>query len=137
MIKATSLEKSASITIGGKTVTIKKLNMRKTIAVLQTFDNLPPEIMEMAGKDATTLLNKLPIAIAKLLPQFSRVIVLIVDDEDVTEDFLLDKCSLEEILLLVQTIIETSNVAEILERLKKIKAAVVEQKEITATGSKK
>lgn len=116
-----TLETEKQITINGVKIKLKKLPLRKIIGLLSDLQKLPQEITNIDTMASDKILETLPMLIASILPTVSGLIVKAVDQKEVTEEFLLDVCGLDDNIELITAILEVNNIAKILESIKKIK----------------
>jgi hypothetical protein len=116
-----TLETEKKITINGVKITLKKLPLRKIIGLLSDLQTLPEQVTNIDKMPSDKILETLPLLIAGVMPTVSGLIIKAVDQKEVTEDFLLDECGLDDNIELVTAILEVNNIAKILESIKKIK----------------
>lgn len=116
-----TLEIEKQITINGVKITLKKLPLRKIIGLLSDLQTLPEQITNIDKMPSDKILETLPLLIAGVLPTVSGLIIKAVDQKEVTEEFLLDVCGLDDNIELITAILEVNNIAKILENIKKIK----------------
>lgn len=120
------LENQKTITINGVEVTIKKLPIRRLTSVLEALSKLPADVMNMknVGENSNDIevVQNLANVIAMALPEFAGIIASTIDDENITAEFILDECGVDEGLDLITAVLEVNNIAGILERIKKIQA---------------
>lgn len=119
-----ALKKQQKLDINGKEIVVKKLPIRKVIGLLEEIGKIPETVAGMDKMSNEQLLENLPMIIATSLPVFADVVVKAIDDENVNSDWLLDECGFDDALELIEGILEVNNVAEILNRVKKVQALV-------------
>lgn len=117
-----AINKNIQIELQGQVIVLKKLSLGKLVKLLDHLSELPVEVMEMDKIPAEEMLQKLPVMVALSLPKFVNIIVKATDNEKVTADFLIEQCSLDEIMDLVYNLLVVNNVAGILNTLKKMQA---------------
>jgi len=109
------------IEINGKKITIKKLSLRKIAQLFEQIKSLPKEITSLDTMTNDQIMERLPMILAGLMPAIAGIIVNAVDDKEVTEDFLLDECGLDDNLELIKGLFEVNNIDKIFLYLKSIK----------------
>jgi hypothetical protein len=116
-----TLETEKKITINGVKITLKKLPLRKIIGLLSDLQTLPEQVTNLDKMPSDKILETLPLLLAGIMPTVSGLIIKAVDQKEVTEEFLLDDCGLDDNIELISAILEVNNIAKILESIKKIK----------------
>jgi hypothetical protein len=116
-----TLETEKKITINGVKITLKKLPLRKIIGLLSDLQTLPEQVTNLDKMPSDKILETLPLLLAGVMPTVSGLIIKAVDQKEVTEEFLLDECGLDDNIELISAILEVNNIAKILESIKKIK----------------
>jgi hypothetical protein len=116
-----TLETEKKITINGVKITLKKLPLRKIIGLLSDLQTLPEQVTNLDKMPSDKILETLPLLLAGVMPTVSGLIIKAVDQKEVTEEFLLDDCGLDDNIELISAILEVNNIAKILESIKKIK----------------
>jgi hypothetical protein len=109
------------IEINGKKITIKKLSLRKIAQLFEQIKSLPKEITSLDTMTNDQIMERLPMILAGLMPAIAGIIVNAVDDKEVTEEFLLDECGLDDNLEIIKSVLEVNNVDKIFLYLKSIK----------------
>ena len=102
-------------------ITLKKLPLRKIIGLLSDLQTLPEQVTNLDKMPSDKILETLPLLLAGVMPTVSGLIIKAVDQKEVTEEFLLDECGLDDNIELISAILEVNNIAKILESIKKIK----------------
>lgn len=130
-----AIAKERKIEVGGKELTIKKLPLRRVLKLVESIGKLPDEIAKADKISNDEMVARLPQLIATLVPQLGTSICEAVETE-ITVDFLLDECALDEVAELIAVIFEVNNVAGFFGQVKKIQATLKPQAQQTTTGSK-
>jgi hypothetical protein len=115
------LGNTKKIEVNGKKITVKKLSLRKIAQLFEQLKNLPKEVTELDKMSNEQILEQLPMILASIMPAIAGVIVSAVDDKEVTEEFLLDECGLDDNLEIIKGILEVNNLDKIFLSLKSIK----------------
>ena len=115
------LGQTKKIEINGKKIIVKKLSLRKISQIFEKIKSLPKEITELDKMTNNQIMEQLPMIIAGIMPAIAGVVVTAVDDNEVTEEFLLDECGLDDNLEIIKAIFEVNNVDKIFLYLKSIK----------------
>lgn len=118
--------KTKTLTLADKKVTINKLPLKKLAETINDLSNLPDELKQtvinldtLSNEEA---LAKAPMLIATALPHMAGVVAKASNSDDITEDFLLNECGLDDAIELVEAWIELNNIKGILDRVKKMQA---------------
>lgn len=118
--------KTKTLTIADKEVTLQKLSIKKLANTLNELTNLPDELKNtLVNLDTLSndqALAQLPTIIATALPHMAGMVAKACDSTDITEEFLLDECGLDDAIILVEAWIELNNIQGILDRIKKMQA---------------
>lgn len=116
-----TLETEKQITINGKKITLKKMPLRKIVSLLSELQKLPETVTNLDKMPNDKILESLPLILAGVMPTVASLVIKAVDDPIVTEEFLLDKCGLDDNVELIAAVLEVNNIAKIMENVKKIK----------------
>lgn len=118
--------KTKTITIAEKEVTLTKLSIKKLAETLNELTNLPDGLKEtvvnLDNRSNEELLAQAPMLVATALPHIAGIVARACDSKEITEDFLLDECGLDDVVYLVEEWLELNNIAGILDRVKKMQA---------------
>lgn len=129
------------LTLAGKKITIKKLPIRKLTDVIQRLSGLPDDLKSQIAnldKESTEeTLAKTPMLIATALPHIADIVALACNSDDVTADFLLDECGVDDAMELVNALIELNNIKSILDNAKKMQALYLNKPQKTLEPIKK
>lgn len=129
------------LTLAGKKITIKKLPIRKLTNVIQRLSGLPEDLKSQIAnldKESTEeTLAKAPMLIATALPHIADIVALACNSDDITVDFLLDDCGIDDAMELVVALIELNNIKSILDNAKKMQALYLNKPQKTLEAVKK
>lgn len=117
-----ALPTSLNITIADKEITLHKLPLKKVVTLLEALGKLPQEFSQLDTQDNSKIVENLALLVALSLPKFAQVLAQAIDREDITSEWLLDNCSLDDAIALVVAVCEVNNLAGIIERIKKLQA---------------
>lgn len=115
------LGKTKKIEINGKKITVKKLSLRKIAQLFEQLKSLPKELTNIDQMSNEEVMQNLPMMLAGIMPAIAGIVVSAIDDKEVTEEFLLDECGLDDNLEIITAILEINNVDKIFLALKSIK----------------
>lgn len=118
------LEKQKVVEVNGKSILFKKLPIGKVIKILNSLEKLPDEFVKSASQNNEEFIKNLPLFVATAIPSFADIIVRAVDDTSVTQEWLIDECGFDDVMIIVENLLEINNVADILQRIKKVKSLV-------------
>lgn len=116
-----TIGKEQEIEVCGKKIIVKKLSLRQTIKIFNNLKKLPKEVTQMDQMKNEQILEQLPTIIASVIPMIAGTIAEVVEDEQVTEEFLLDECGLDDNLDLIKGLLEVNNLEKIFLGIKSIK----------------
>lgn len=117
---------SRTVEIGGREITIKKLPLRKLVNLLSVLKELPDDlrnqVMNLDNLADDSFVSSIPEIVSLAMPEFAKVVVRAVDDEQITEEVLLDEFGLDEDMELIYQLLEVNNIAGIADKIKKVQA---------------
>ena len=109
------------IEVNGKKVTVKKLSLRKISQLFEQVKSLPKELTNIDKMSNDQVMEGLPMLLASIMPAIAGMVVTAIDDQEITEEFLLDECGLDDNLEIIKAILEVNNIDKIFLYLKSIK----------------
>lgn len=119
---------SKEVEICGKKITVKKLSLRKIISLIKQLKSFPKEITMIDEMKSDEIMEKLPMLLATILPSIAGIVVEAVGEDQISEDFLLDECGIDDNLDLINALLEVNNLGKIFLTIKSIKGLVKSKK---------
>ena len=109
------MNKTKTVQLDGKTITIKKLPLGKYAELLDAIETLPKSVGGLEGLSNDDVFSRLPKIIAKSLPEFIKIISIASDlpEEEVAA------LGLDEVIRMLKAIAEVNNFGEVLDTIKK------------------
>lgn len=109
-----TLSKTKEIEVGGKKITVTKLNLRKVAKVFGEVSNLKKHLSAIQGKSEMETAGMIPTIIAENLNELAGALVL-ASNSELTENHLIEECGIDDVAEIWEAIREVNN----FEKLKK------------------
>lgn len=109
------MNKTKTVQLDGKTVTVKKLPLGKYAQLLEAVETLPKSVGGLDGLSNDDIFAQLPKIIAKSLPEIIKIISIA---SDLPEDEVAGM-GLDEVIRMLKAIGEVNNYGEVLDTIKK------------------
>lgn len=109
------VENGKVVVVGGKEVTVERLNLRRISKLLTAIDALPQEVVNDAKAGNEAFVS----GIVEALPKIADIVCDVLKNQ-ITPDELLE-ADFDEVFDLVEGFLEVNNVPKIMKRLGKVK----------------
>ncbi len=129
-----AVEKVQTVTINGKTVEVKKLNLRKIARLFSAIEGIPDEFLNEAGAVQTNaeFVRKLPQLIVEILPKYANLAAEILDNQIEGDDIV--DADFDEVFDLVEVFLTVNDIPKVMERVGKVQALATGKKIPVAIG---